>query len=1442
MERISELTRIVSAALVACVLTTASHAASFTVRISNETRKDGKQAPGTQADCWLPDGCTCVRGVIATHPMLAGLAKDRRFRKVASEEGLGTMVFDGIGNIQKLDQVLEQWARQSGHPELRGAAILTGGLSASCLAARVAAYEIPERVFGIVNVAGGNLHQPRRETILDIPFQLHVGQNEVFGPEGGIRPHLLQESQWYCLAEDIRVRRTQDPNALLSMVNIKNGKHGSWNADIAAMFVKKAAQLRLPKNEKRDGSKPARCIPINYKDGWLTDGEVKYTTHEPASYADYTGDKGKTLWHLDKELAQAVHDYHKKSYGEPGIQEQVWPLGKRMPVRLAAQRNPRKDFAAILGWLAERFERTPDDVVVRILAACLTRQINELDWQRERMLRDLGLEAVFRQSFLDALGWYSYSVVPFEQAVSASALPPEFKSLLLRRQMILSVWTMRQSDKTSVLMAMDRPLLGIPASIVENSSAVKLRPDRTFRQEIAARWPGFADASPVSQLLLYDALAEFNPCLEKSGSFRGPATAVKPVEKCTDLVKIQLLDDLYAIDPALRPEPDTDLQVETVALALKGGEVHAFRFNIRPERLFLIPNAKILASLANPRKADLRNVSISDASVLKELDAEELNLAGSGIADLGPLASHRGLTSLRLSETPVSDLAPIKALQLRSLDLAGTAVTDLTPLGRMPIESLVLANTAVSSLASLKGMRLKHLDVRHIPVTDLAPLSGLPLETMNLSIEPRYDDIDVLRRIRSLQKIDGVPLTEWLTQYKAFHAGPKGDPRLLPMPLGHKAPAGAGNWPARRGPGGTGKTAATGEDWIDDIAHARLVWTSETRLPATRRGSFKGESPVAAPAVGGLASPVVSDGHVYVSYYVPNGSAFAEDRIGRAPSEGRQRWRTDADDVLLCIDARTGLTLWRQTFVEAGYNLGARTEHPNCDMTPCVSNGRVYFLGSRARVHCVDAKTGAPIWTSPIGYRTWDSDYFAWMSHAMSKILWSREGFLGSVAAVADAAAVIDFRSSNRRTTQLGPSGLIGFDARTGAPIWEQAGIAGGNETHPRGWNGNSPDNAGFLVGDGKEIRFVRARGGEIAWSVESGTTRTFIATPSRLVCGRAESSKLAGYAVDTGKPRDLEWEPEPAMYFSDGSFPAEMADGTMVTGYQWKEKVEDEEGVTEEVVRNGLAVFDINRGKFVKYVPSPVSPTDILSAGNHVLVMSGGAATIWRPASNEPPMRPFPLPRAPETSPALAGGRLYLRSQDHILCYELRRDATRLDQTEAKACLEIVKSDALPRARDAGLALQNTSASAIPSTMATLTRYVAIQSDDTLAGLGGGSGKKRTMLGDEVRVVAAGEALASLGARPGVPAKDRDMATRSVAALLQYGRLETRLAACRALGRMGPAGRAALPAMGKAYLQVPLQEALTAAARRITGNPNHRLTIQIEEDEDDDLGLDLDL
>jgi hypothetical protein len=282
-----------------------------------------------KAECWIPKGCKTVRGIIMGHGPVEGTALCKRpwTYLVASEKDLaivrfyrstiGTFDYTDPEKVKQFEGVPVVLAEKSGHPELPRVPILTVGHSTSGIYARNVAYWKPERVFGVIHIKSGNLHQrPEQErSFAGVPFLGINGEFECFGPRGGLRKEYGRQTQWIIFREQLLRKRREDRSHLVSLLVHGGGGHTGWDDElsrICALFISKAAAARLPASLP-EGDGPVACREIGVEDGWLTPADITDQPHSPAPCADYAGDRVNAMWHLDGELARTIFHYHRRN-------------------------------------------------------------------------------------------------------------------------------------------------------------------------------------------------------------------------------------------------------------------------------------------------------------------------------------------------------------------------------------------------------------------------------------------------------------------------------------------------------------------------------------------------------------------------------------------------------------------------------------------------------------------------------------------------------------------------------------------------------------------------------------------------------------------------------------------------------------------------------------------------------------------------------------------------------------------------------------------------------------------------------------------------------------------------------------------------------------------------------------------------------------------------
>ncbi len=237
---------------------------------------------------------------------------------------------------------------------------------------------------------------------------------------------------------------------------------------------------------------------------------------------------------------------------------------------------------------------------------------------------------------------------------------------------------------------------------------------------------------------------------------RDPATSLQPAVPSSPAVTMPPeIQDLFT--PAVTSLPADERLTRVLA---KMRELNpAFRGNVKSnqvksglkkiafEKGAVITNLWPLRSLAATlTELHCRSKSLEDLTPLKGMQLTHLDCADSQVSDLSPLRSMKSLRTINCCGTRIHDLSPLEGLPLRWLGMNGTRVADLTPLTGMPLEFLGFPRTAV---------------------TDLSVLKTLP-KLRKVKCDFKADrDAGILRSIKTLEEINGMPVKEFWTHVNA---------------------------------------------------------------------------------------------------------------------------------------------------------------------------------------------------------------------------------------------------------------------------------------------------------------------------------------------------------------------------------------------------------------------------------------------------------------------------------------------------------------------------------------------------------------------------------------------------------------------------------------------------------------------------------------------------
>jgi outer membrane protein assembly factor BamB len=362
-------------------------------------------------------------------------------------------------------------------------------------------------------------------------------------------------------------------------------------------------------------------------------------------------------------------------------------------------------------------------------------------------------------------------------------------------------------------------------------------------------------------------------------------------------------------------------------------------------------------------------------------------------------------------------------------------------------------------------------------------------------------------------------------------------------------------WPSFLGPVGGGCAAQpSGVPTIGSADQIRLVWRTEETDIGQGIGSISRFMHNWADANGrragsGSASPVLADGRVYLSYYVPSParreyprhwlptgyiplpaalerlseqSRLAADQL---PSHALEKVWESADDVVLCVDAATGRTLWKAVMRERGINLQHHKQGP-FNMTAGVGGGRVFAIGMSNHLYAFDAASGKPLWEMPLGLST-RSLYSATVLVTRNVVVapwrnrWAgldpASGTLKWESAVPMQHVTLSLWSAGDSELLIGGVGeeIVGLDAATGREAWR---LPGRVQSGGRGLG-----SGGMVVHGDRLLAYVHADAAKpdqvfaVAWKLDGNQPRQLWQVPVDTFHGGTVPVVVRGRYVFTG-------------------------------------------------------------------------------------------------------------------------------------------------------------------------------------------------------------------------------------------------------------------------------------------------------------------------------------
>ncbi len=461
------------------------------------------------------------------------------------------------------------------------------------------------------------------------------------------------------------------------------------------------------------------------------------------------------------------------------------------------------------------------------------------------------------------------------------------------------------------------------------------------------------------------------------------------------------------------------------------------------------------------------------------------------------------------------------------------------------------------------------------------------------------------------------------------------------------------DWPQARGPVLNGSAADCESPLIDNLDDARLLWVGEETIGGGRgavlsRGGFA-MYPYAWQNIGygGFAGVTVADGKVFQYVVHPDEELVAADKtiaenvyvqLGADPRTMANE-RGQMRDTVLCLDARTGKTLW---WFKSDKTFGKiKSGKGGVGMTACYYKDKVYARGSGG-LYCLDADTGRLVW-----HKTGDKKTDTKVSYGPSGG-WSHD----------ESPVIIG------RTLVMGfgvEESLAGVDPADGSLLWAHDQVKGQNAVPAK------------VVLEGKEYIIVCSRetaklslidpaDGSLLWqSTALGANHASLSVWGDIVCGNTgdRENRKQGTAAAVRVNREgarLLWKSDRAGYPPHRSVPVghngcfyiddrenffclKAADGSIVNrlphiyhmswgSHNWVWTITG----NNRVLTSGVLMFSTAEDGFQR-LPGRIS-----------LDLAGG----------------YTCP----IKPAMADGRLFCRLADKIVCYDLRKDPARRSKT----------------------------------------------------------------------------------------------------------------------------------------------------------------------------------
>lgn len=301
------------------------------------------------------------------------------------------------------------------------------------------------------------------------------------------------------------------------------------------------------------------------------------------------------------------------------------------------------------------------------------------------------------------------------------------------------------------------------------------------------------------------------------------------------------------------------------------------------------------------------------------------------------------------------------------------------------------------------------------------------------------------------------------------------------------------DFPCLRGPAGTGEMADWAGGLINDPSKAKVLWTSEERNFGVGWGYGVGPENKNRSVVRscGFSGPVAVGRRVFFIYYLPGGDIVDEKILADGKDKRRESWAVDADDVLVCMDAESGKTLWKSVFAGQGLNWNLHRKVPwTC---ACVVGERVYWAGCAGKVYCVNAADGKTCWESDTGDGRREFEKMRAAMRAAKSVETAKRSRIqdgdstapcNSTPCFADNVILLNDSLCDKGSAALREmgNGLVGLDAQTGKFLWRVPDAAGAYVS-PVPWKSEGKE---LVIGVApRRVLCLAPKTGQVLWELK---------------------------------------------------------------------------------------------------------------------------------------------------------------------------------------------------------------------------------------------------------------------------------------------------------------------------------------------------------------------